>query len=103
MRTCANPDLEPAPLEVGAMRGDNRIEVLCVETNTFLRKERNLVVFDASVVASCKNRLFTKLAPVGSLLLASLHFVLLQRSYKSQGHLIIPGFKQTLSPKAWSL
>lgn len=54
------------------MRGDTRIEVLCVETNANLKKERNLVVFDASAVACCKNRLFTELAPAGSLLLALL-------------------------------
>ena len=54
------------------MCGDSRIKVLCVETNAYLKKKRNLVVFDASAVACCKNRLFTELASAGSLLLALL-------------------------------
>lgn len=33
---------------------------------------KEFVVFDASAVACCKTRLFTELAPVGSVLLASL-------------------------------
>lgn len=72
MTTCANPELGLAPLQVSAMRGDSRIKVLCVETNVYLKKGRNLVVFDASAVACYKKRLFTELAPAGSLLLASL-------------------------------
>jgi len=51
---------------------DGRIEVWWVEASAYLKKERNVVVFDLSAVACCKNRLFTKLASAGSLLLASL-------------------------------
>lgn len=71
-RTCVNPGLGLAPLQAGAERGDNSIQVLWVETNAYAKKKRNLVVFDASAVACCKNRLFTKLAPGESLLLALL-------------------------------
>lgn len=53
------------------MHRDSRIELSCVETNAHLKKKRNLLVFDASAVACCKNRLLTELAPAGSLLLAS--------------------------------
>lgn len=83
--------------------GESRIQVLCVETNAYLKKKSNLVVFDASAVACCKDRLCTKLASMGPLFLASLYPVLLQRSCKSQEHLIGPGFKQILHPRGWSL
>lgn len=83
--------------------GDSRIKVLCVETNACLKKKSNLVVFNASVVACCKESLCTELASVGPLLLALLQSVFLQRSYKSQEHLLVSSFKQILHPRGWRL